>query len=185
MRQAFHSATPGQPANYGDPMVGKKLTEGELTQLYDEIRRLTRTFARRLMSAGRAELRTRPYRGYTSAERRSLSLARLRILRLIRAELEAMADAEAWTARSAGANFQELGDAWGISRQGARNRWARLPRSVADGDRVRLTRDNGERWEGIWEDTPEGPALRLDDGTLQRQVVGQMRCDPIEHDEPA
>jgi hypothetical protein len=137
------------------------------------------------MSAGRADLRTGPYHGRTSAERRSLSLARLRILKLIRTELECMADAEALAARSAGANFQELGDAWGISRQGARNRWSRVPRHLANGDRVRLTRTDGERWEGIWEDTPEGPALRLDDGTLQRQVIRQMRCDLIERDASA
>ncbi len=160
-------------------MVGKKLADDELSQLHEEIRRLTRTFARRLASAGRAELRT--YRGCTSAERRSLSLARLRILKLIRAELEALADAEARAARSAGANFQELGDAWGISRQGARNRWSRLPCHLAEGDRVRLTRNDGERWEGVWEDTPEGPAVRLDDGTL----VGHMRRDLIQRDEPA
>jgi hypothetical protein len=44
-------------------------------------------------------------------------------------------------AASEGANFRELGDAWGITRQGALKKWGRLVEECAApdaGDRVRL-----------------------------------------------
>jgi len=79
-----------------------------------------------------------------------------------------------------GANFRELGDAWGISRQGARKRWSSLRAGPDAGDRVRLTYGDGSGCEGTWEDTPDGPALRLDDGTLHAHVTGQVCREVIE-----
>lgn len=51
------------------------------------------------------------------------NLATLRALRQIRDETERLADAAAGQAGMYGANYPDLGAAWGITRQGARKRW--------------------------------------------------------------
>jgi hypothetical protein len=107
-------------------------------------------------------------------------LARLRVLGIMQSELDRAADLEAYCAGAEGANFRELGDAWGISRQGARKRWSSLRAGPDAGDRVRLTYGDGSGCEGTWEDTPDGPALRLDDGTLHAHVTGQVCHEVIE-----
>lgn len=96
----------------------------------------------------------------TPDDRRNMYLARLRVLGIMQSELDRAADLEAYCAGAEGANFRELGDAWGISRQGARKRWSSLRAGPDAGDRVRLTYGDGSGCEGTWEDTPDGPALR-------------------------
>ncbi|MCF3961152.1 response regulator [Streptomyces fuscigenes] len=53
-------------------------------------------------------------------------LARLRALAHLRAAVEHCAELEARAAALAGAGYPQLGDAWGITRQGARRRWPGL-----------------------------------------------------------
>lgn len=54
------------------------------------------------------------------------ALARLHALAHMRQAIERYADLEAQVAAEAGAGYPQLGDAWGISRQGARRRWPGL-----------------------------------------------------------
>ena len=91
----------------------RDLTEQERSWLRDQLRDLARAFAR---PAGSQEDR---------AGGREEMLARLRVLGIMQAELEQAAAAEALSASEDGANFRELGDAWGITRQAARKRWPR------------------------------------------------------------
>lgn len=120
---------------------------------------------------------------FYQGHRKEMNLQWLRILRHLESQL---ADAAEWVATCAaaeGANFRELGDAWGITRQGALKKWGQAndKRAAPDaGDRVRLVYGDGSSCEGTWEDTPDGPALRLDDGTLHEHVTGQVRCEVIE-----
>jgi hypothetical protein len=71
-----------------------------------------------------------------------MHLGWLRMLGLMESELMRAADFQALEAASEGANFRELGDAWGITRQGALKKWGgRLVEECAApdaGDRVRL-----------------------------------------------
>jgi hypothetical protein len=91
--------------------------------------------------------------GPAPGDRRALHLGWLRALGFLATELELAAQHEAYLAAAAGANFRELGDAWGITRQGA------------------------------WEDTPGGPVLRLDDGSVHTHVTGQVHREIIERGE--
>ena len=78
-------------------------------------------------------------------------LARLRVLGIMQSELDRAADLEAYCAGAEGTNFRELGNAWGISRQGARKRCSSLRAGPDAGDRVRLTYGDGSGCEGTWE----------------------------------
>ena len=168
------------------------LTGEERADLQDQIRGLAWAFARRAAGFGgaspydRALLRRADSQrvaetaDLTPDDRRNMYLARLRVLGIMQSELDRAADLEAYCAGAEGANFRELGDAWGISRQGARKRWSSLRAGPDAGDRVRLTYGDGSGCEGTWEDTPDGPALRLDDGTLHAHVTGQVCREVIE-----
>jgi len=60
-----------------------------------------------------------------------------------------------------------------------RRRIAQL-RGPQPGDRVELTYRDGSGCVGTWEETPDGPAVRLDDGTLHTHVTGQVRRDILQ-----
>ena len=106
------------------------LTGDERTDLQDQIRGLAWAFARRAAGfAGaspydRALLRLADRQrvaetaDLTPGDRRTMYLARLRVLGIMQSELDSAADLEAYCAGAEGANFRELGDAWGISRAG-------------------------------------------------------------------
>jgi hypothetical protein len=109
------------------------LTDDERTDLQDQIRGLAWAFARRAAGFGgaspydRALLRLADSQrvaetaDLTPGDRRNMYLARLRVLGIMQSELDRAADLEAYCAGAEGANFRELGDAWGISRL-----WGRL-----------------------------------------------------------
>lgn len=69
----------------------------------------------------------------------------------------------------------ELTDPVAVSEMVAEDR-ATEPRV---GDRVRLTYRDGSGCEGTWEITPDGPAVRKDDGTLHTHVAGHVRREVI------
>lgn len=139
------------------------LTDDERTDLQDQIRGLAWAFARRAAGFGgaspydRALLRLADSQrvaetaDLTPDDRRNMYLARLRVLGIMQSELDRAADLEAYCAGAEGANFRELSDAWGISRQGARKRCSSLRAGPDAGDRVRLTYGDGSGCEGTWE----------------------------------
>lgn len=59
----------------------------------------------------------------SNSETADWNLAMLRALRQIKIEAEALADDFAAEAGMHGANYPDLGTAWGMTRQGARKRW--------------------------------------------------------------
>jgi hypothetical protein len=178
-------------------MEFRDLTDEERAELQDQLRELAWAFARRAAGLGGTD----PYRAarerahgqrvanaadLSQPDRRRMHLGWLRMLSYMEAELMLAADVQAFQAASESANFRELGDAWGITRQGALKKWGRRfgERVAPDvGDRVRLTYGDGSGCEGTREDTPDGPALRLDDGTLHPHVTGQVRREVIERAE--
>jgi hypothetical protein len=121
---------------------------------------------------------------FYQGHRKDMLLQWLRMLWFLEKEISNAATHVAGSAALAGANYRELGAAWGgITRQAARMKWAAANRDGAApdaGDRVRLTYGDGSSVEGTWELTPNGPALRLDDGTLHEHVTGQVRREVIE-----
>ncbi len=64
--------------------------------------------------------------GGTAVSEPDSALARLHALAHLRQAVQRCADLEAQAAALAGAGYPQLGDAWGISRQGARRRWPGL-----------------------------------------------------------
>jgi hypothetical protein len=176
------------------------LTDDELSALQDHLRQLAWAYTRQTAGLGSTEpydtalVRADRQRTADQAHdsevgtfyqrhRKEIHLQWLRMLGHLEAELAMAADQVAMSAAAEGANFRELGDAWGISRQGARKKWERVIKDSAApdvGDRVRLTYGDGSSCEGTWEATPAGPALRLDDGSLHEHVTGQVRRDVIE-----
>jgi hypothetical protein len=173
-------------------MEFRGLTDDERSDLQDQLRGLAWAFARQAGGFGGASpydrallhradrQRVAETADLMPGDRRKMYLARLRVLGIMQAELDLAADLEAYAAGAESANFRELGDAWGISRQGARKRWSSLRAGPDAGDRVRLTYGDGSGCEGTWEDTPAGPVLRLDDGTLHAHVTGQVCREVIE-----
>lgn len=113
----------------------RDLTDSERSDLRGQLSDLAREFARRaadlvgespcepvvLSRADHRQLAELP-----QAERRDVYLARLHMLGIMQSELEAAAELDASSAAAEGANFRELGDAWGISRQAARKRWSQV-----------------------------------------------------------
>ncbi|MGH3238284.1 MAG: hypothetical protein ACRDOH_34500, partial [Streptosporangiaceae bacterium] len=105
-------------------MEFRNLTADERSDLRDQFRELARTFARRSAVS----------EGAGPADRRRMCLAQLRVLGIMQSELDLAVEAEARAAAADGANFRELGDAWGITRQAARKRWSRVRTALpADG----------------------------------------------------
>lgn len=100
-------------------MEFRDLSAAERSQLRDQLRELTRAFTRLADS---------------SAGRRGTQLARLRVLAIMQAELGTVAEEEARAAAADGANFRELGDAWGVTRQAARKRWPRIRAAALPAD---------------------------------------------------
>ncbi|MEV7399726.1 response regulator [Streptomyces sp. NPDC091267] len=70
------------------------------------------------------------------------SLARLRVLAHLSRAVSRQAQVEASAAARAGANYPQLGAAWGISRQGARRRWPGLVFTAEPPTRPLPTRDH-------------------------------------------
>ncbi|WP_274036693.1 hypothetical protein [Streptomyces sp. MMBL 11-1] len=59
-------------------------------------------------------------------------LARMRALREIRTAAETLADESAGTAGIRGAGYPQLGDAWAITRQGARKKWPQAVSAMSE-----------------------------------------------------
>ncbi|MGR3939082.1 hypothetical protein [Streptomyces sp. BRA346] len=73
-------------------------------------------------------------------------LSLIRALREVKTAADGLADGYAKSAGAAGANYPQLGAAWGITRQSARSRWPGVvsPRSGADRESVALRYAGGD-----------------------------------------
>lgn len=181
-------------------MMFRDPTEEEQAVLRDHLQELAWAYTRQTAGLGSTE----PYEGvniragvqsatdrayvtdaalFYQGHRKEMNLQWLRVLKHLESQLAEAAKWVATCAAAEGANFREIGDAWSITRQGALKKWGRAYglRAAPDiGDRVRLIYGDESTLEGIWEDTPDGPALRLDDGTLHEHVAGPIRREVIE-----
>ncbi|MFI9031137.1 hypothetical protein [Streptomyces sp. NPDC053560] len=85
-----------------------------------------------LAAALAAQLAQAPPAG-TAQDADGWHLARLRALREVRTAAEALADEAAAEAGLRGASYPQLGNAWAITRQGARKKW---PQASGSGNRI-------------------------------------------------
>jgi hypothetical protein len=92
----------------------------------DDVRDLAWVWARRRMQLGPDQPPFSAHDPGTPEQQRTAWLALLGSCETLRAELEDWASVAARAAAKAGADYGDLGDAVGITRQGARRRWPGL-----------------------------------------------------------
>lgn len=95
-------------------------------QLVDEVHQLVWMWARRLLQVPPAQPPYSVHDAQTPEQRRAAWLALLAACEQIRDELDDWSKLAARTAAAAGADYGDLGDAVGMTRQGARRRWPGL-----------------------------------------------------------
>jgi hypothetical protein len=104
----------------------RRLDAGEREQLDHDVTDLAWTWARRILELGGDEPPFSEYESMRPEREREVRLAQLAAYELLRTELDSRARDIARLAAAAGADYGDLGDAVGMTRQGARRRWPGL-----------------------------------------------------------